>query len=86
MACGTPVIAFPAGALPDIVEHGKTGFLVHNVQEMAEAMAAVGSLDPALCRATAQRRFSLDAMIERYFDVYKRLAAEGGQGMARRTG
>jgi len=86
LACGTPVIAFPAGALPDIVEHGKTGFLVHNVQEMAEAMAAVGSLDPALCRATAQRRFSLDAMIERYFDVYKRLAAEGGQGMARRTG
>jgi glycosyltransferase involved in cell wall biosynthesis len=57
------------------VEHGKTGFLVHNVQEMAEAMAAVESLDPALCHATAQRRFALDAMIERYFDVYRRLAA-----------
>jgi glycosyltransferase involved in cell wall biosynthesis len=86
LACGTPVIAFPAGALPDIVEHGKTGFLVHNVQEMAEAMAAVESLDPALCHATAQRRFALDAMIERYFGVYRRLVAEGGQGRAGRTG
>ena len=86
LACGTPVIAFPAGALPDIVEHGKTGFLVHNVREMAEAMAAVGSLDPALCHATAQRRFSLDAMIERYFGVYRRLTAGAGPGMARRTG
>jgi glycosyltransferase involved in cell wall biosynthesis len=86
LACGTPVVAFPAGALPDIVEHGKTGFLVHNVQEMAEAMVAVESLDPALCHAMAQRRFSLDAMIERYFGVYRRLVAERGQGMAGRTG
>src|ERR671930_1355161 len=86
LACGTPVIAFPAGALPDIVEHGKTGFLVHNVEEMAEAMVAVESLDPALCHATARRRFSLDAMIERYLGVYRRLVAEGGQDIARRTG
>ena len=86
LACGTPVIAFPAGALPDIVEHGKTGFLVHNVQEMAEAMVAVESLDPALCHATAQRRFALDAMLERYFDVYQRLVAGGDQCMARSTG
>jgi hypothetical protein len=53
---------------------------------MAEAMVAVESLDPALCYATAQRRFSLDAMIERYFDVYRCLVAEGGQDIARRTG
>jgi glycosyltransferase involved in cell wall biosynthesis len=86
LACGTPVIAFPAGALPDIVEHGKTGFLVHNVEEMAEAMVAVESLDPALCHATAQRRFALDAMIERYFGVYRRLVTEAGQSMARHTG
>jgi hypothetical protein len=58
---------------------------VHNVQEMAEAMAVVGSLDPALCHATAQRRFSLDAMIERYFGIYKYLVAEAGQYMVRRT-
>jgi hypothetical protein len=76
LACGTPVVAFPVGALPDIVEHGKTGFLVHNVQEMAEAMVAAEALDPALCHATAQRRFSLDAMIERYLGIYRRLAAK----------
>ena len=86
LACGTPVIAFPVGALPDIVEHGKTGFLVHNVQEMAEAMAAAESLEPARCHATAQRRFALDAMIERYFGVYRCLVAEGERGMAKRTG
>jgi glycosyltransferase involved in cell wall biosynthesis len=85
LACGTPVIAFPAGALPDIVQHGKTGFLVHNVEEMAEAMTAVGSLDATLCHATAQKRFSLDAMIERYFGIYKYLVAEAGQYMVRRT-
>jgi glycosyltransferase involved in cell wall biosynthesis len=76
LACGTPVIAFPAGALPDIVEHGKTGFLVHTVQEMAEAIAAAGDLDPALCRATARTRFALETMTERYFAVYRDLVAQ----------
>src|SRR3546814_1427984 len=74
LASGTPVVAFPSGALPEIVEHGKTGFLVSNAQEMADAIDASQSLDPQDCRDAALRRFSLEGTIDRYFDLYQRLA------------
>jgi glycosyltransferase involved in cell wall biosynthesis len=75
LACGTPVVAFPAGALVEIVEPGVTGFLVNDARGMAEAIVAAGKIDPAQCRAAARRRFSLDRMVERYFAVYERLSA-----------
>jgi len=75
LACGTPVVAFPAGALAEIVEPGVTGFLVKDTQEMAEAIAAAGTIDPERCRDAARARFSLDRMLERYLAVYERLAA-----------
>ena len=78
LACGTPVIAFPNGALADTVEHGRTGFLVESIDEMAAAIAGIDQIDPEVCRAEARRRFSLDAMVDRYLDVYHRLAASGG--------
>lgn len=74
LACGTPVIAFRSGALPEVIEHGKTGFIVDNVDEMAEAIRAVEAIDPEVCRETARRRFSLKTMAERYFAVYEQLA------------
>jgi glycosyltransferase involved in cell wall biosynthesis len=73
LASGTPVIAFRAGALVEIVEHGKTGFLVENAGEMARAIAAVEEIDPEICRETARRRFSLDRMTERYLEYYERI-------------
>jgi glycosyltransferase involved in cell wall biosynthesis len=75
LACGTPVIVFPAGALADIVEPGSTGFLVSNAREMAEGIAAAGNIDPERCREAARERFSLDRMVEQYVAVYERLAA-----------
>jgi glycosyltransferase involved in cell wall biosynthesis len=75
LAAGTPVIAFPEGALPDVVEHGRTGFLVSDVKEMADALRKVGSLDRAACRRTARERFSIEAMIGGYFAAYRELAA-----------
>ncbi len=75
LACGTPVVAFRAGALPEIVEHGRTGFLVSDVPEMVRALREVAALDPAVCRAEAERRFSAEAMISRYFDLYRQIAA-----------
>jgi glycosyltransferase involved in cell wall biosynthesis len=75
LACGTPLIAFPAGALAEIVEPGVTGFLVNDVRELAEAIHAAGKIDPEQCRAAAAGRFSLERMVERYFAVYERLAA-----------
>ena len=74
IACGTPVVALPSGALPEIVEDGVTGFLVRDTREMAEAMAAAGRLDRERCRAVARRRFSAEVMVSRYADLYARLA------------
>ncbi len=74
LACRTPVIAFPSGALPDIVEHESTGFLVQSVQEMARAIAELPNLDPRECRR-AQSRFSEHTMTSRYLELYSRVAS-----------
>ncbi len=74
MACGTPVIAFPSGALASLVEHGRTGFLVDTAETMAAAIAQASQIDPALCRATARERFGQDRMIASYFAAYRQLA------------
>lgn len=74
LACGTPVVAFPSGAIPEIVEHGVTGFLVRDAAEMADAIDACAALDPRRCRAAALERFSIDRMLARYFHVYHQLA------------
>jgi CelD/BcsL family acetyltransferase involved in cellulose biosynthesis/glycosyltransferase involved in cell wall biosynthesis len=73
LACGTPVIAFATGALPDIIENGKTGWLVKDEREMVEAIGALDSLRPDVCRAEARRRFGLERMIDDYMAVYRRL-------------
>jgi glycosyltransferase involved in cell wall biosynthesis len=75
LACGTPVVAFPSGALAEIVEHGVTGFLVRDAAEMAEAIRAAPTLDPEACRDAARRRFSAGAMVARYLDLYRSLLA-----------
>jgi len=75
IACGTPVIAFPAGALADIVEPGVTGYLVGDVREMAEAIRAANGLNRERCREAARRRFPLERMVRSYFALYHRLVA-----------
>jgi glycosyltransferase involved in cell wall biosynthesis len=75
LASGTPVIAYRAGALPDIVEDGVTGFLVDDVAGMADAIERIGAIDPAACRAAASARFSLRRMIDEYLALYERLVA-----------
>jgi glycosyltransferase involved in cell wall biosynthesis len=73
MAAGTPVIAYRSGALPEIVEDGVTGFLVNSVEEMAAAIRKVDAIDPEACRATAERRFSKERMVQDYFRLYRSL-------------
>jgi glycosyltransferase involved in cell wall biosynthesis len=70
LACGTPVIAYPSGAIPEIIDHGRTGFLVHGIEEMAGAIRCVGRIDPETCRAEARARFSADRMVARYLALY----------------
>ena len=73
LAAGTPVVALPSGAIPEIVEDGRTGILVRDVTEMAAAIRRVGTIDPELCRRAGRDRFSAQAMVERYLEVYARL-------------
>ena len=73
MACGTPVVAYPAGALPDIVEPGVTGFLVRDPHEMSEAIHKAANIDRDHCRAVARRRFPVERMIKAYFGYYQML-------------
>jgi len=75
MAAGTAVIAYRIGALPEIVEDGRTGFVVDGVEAMAAAIGEVGRIDPHTCRARARERFSLERMTRAYLERYRELAA-----------
>jgi glycosyltransferase involved in cell wall biosynthesis len=88
LACGTPVIASRSGALPEIVEHGRTGFIVNNVDEMAWALREVSAIDPEECRRVARSRFSACAMSATYLNVYERMIQrhESKQQVAQWTG
>jgi CelD/BcsL family acetyltransferase involved in cellulose biosynthesis len=86
LACGTPVVAFPSGALLETVEHGRTGFVVESVAEMASAIEGAPSIDPTECRRVACERFSIERMIERYLAVYHQLAGAAGRPPGRRSG
>jgi glycosyltransferase involved in cell wall biosynthesis len=74
LAAGTPVIAFPEGSAPEILEHGRTGFLVDDEDAMAAAVRDAGAIDPRRCRAAA-RRFSPPVTAARYEDVYRNATA-----------
>ncbi|MDB5395848.1 MAG: glycosyltransferase family 4 protein [Rhodospirillales bacterium] len=74
IAAGTPVIAYRQGALPDIVEHGRTGFIVDCVEEMIGAIWEIDRIDPGECRARARERFSLEKMTGTYLARYEELA------------
>ncbi|WP_375392254.1 glycosyltransferase family 4 protein [uncultured Sphingomonas sp.] len=75
LASGTPVIAYRAGALPEIVDDGVTGFVVDDVAGMAAAIGRIDAIDPAACRRAACERFSLRRTTAAYLDLYHRLAA-----------
>ncbi len=70
MACGTPVIAFNSGSVPEVVDHGVTGFVVADEDEAAAAVQAVDRLDRREVRRRFDRRFSATVMARGYLDVY----------------
>lgn len=73
MACGTPVIAFNRGSMPELIEHGVTGFLVDTVEEAVEAIGRVGEIDRTVCRQRVTERFSVERMADDYIELYGRL-------------
>ena len=78
MACGTPVIAYPEGSVPEIIEEG-TGFLVNDTDEAVEAVSRLGELDRAAIRDRFEERFSARRMAADYVEIYRRLV-EGKSG------
>ncbi len=75
LAAGTPVIAFRRGALPDIVDHGTTGYIVEDVNGMAEAIRMADRIHPEDCRRAARERFNIERTLAGYFRVYEWMAA-----------
>lgn len=73
MACGTPVIAFNRGSMPELIKHEKTGFLVDSLDEAVEAASAVKKIERAFCRRHVEENFSTELMVERYVKVYKQI-------------
>jgi glycosyltransferase involved in cell wall biosynthesis len=79
------VIAFRRGAVPELVEDGRTGFIVDDVEEMADAIGRLGGIDRASCRLTALDHFDVNRMIDRYEALYRSLASERGPREIRDT-
>lgn len=75
MACGTPVIAWPLGAVPEIIEHGVSGFVVESASEAAQAVKAAAKLDRTAVRAAFERRFTAGRMASEYVELLKRYPA-----------
>ena len=82
MACGTPVIAFNCGSVPEILEDGVTGFVVNTVEEAASSVGKLDDLSRARIRGRFEDRFSAETMARAYVKIYRNLAAENTVAIA----
>ena len=73
MACGTPVIAFNKGSVPEVIENGKTGFIVDTEDEMIEAVNKINIIDRAKCVELVEKKFTLAQMADAYEKLYKKI-------------
>jgi len=85
MACGTPVIAYRAGSVPEVVDHGINGFIVKDEEEAAIAVGRIGIIDRRQVRASFERRFTARRMAEQYVQHYKRLTGGHSAAAAKTT-
>ncbi|MBX3327689.1 MAG: glycosyltransferase family 4 protein [Nitrospira sp.] len=73
LACGTPVLAYRRGSIPEIIDHGVTGFVCETVDEMVEAVGQVPLIERRRCRASFDERFTADRMARDYVALYERI-------------
>lgn len=73
LACGTPVVAFSCGSIPEIIDNGVTGFVVDSVDEAVQAVGEISSLSRERCRQTFEKRFSAKRMAQDYLAIYQTL-------------
>jgi glycosyltransferase involved in cell wall biosynthesis len=76
MLCGTPVVAYARGSMPELIEDGVTGVLAHGIESAVAGVKRAERFDRAACRSTAERRFSVDRMVDDYLVVYDRILRE----------
>ena len=76
MACGTPVLAFNKGSVPEIVVHGKTGFVVDSIDSMIEAVKRIELIKPSVCRNHIKNNFSIASMAGKYSELYQEIVDE----------
>lgn len=73
LACGTPVVAFRKGSMPELIDDGKNGFLVNNVDEAIEAVKQVDNIDRQACRDKIEAQFTKERMCQKYIELYERI-------------
>jgi glycosyltransferase involved in cell wall biosynthesis len=74
LACGTPVIAYGCGAIPELLDDGVTGFIVQDVHQAIAAARRIAQIDRSACREVFERRFTSDVMARNYLALYRELA------------
>jgi glycosyltransferase involved in cell wall biosynthesis len=73
MACGTPVIAFKRGSVPEVIKHKKTGFIVKNVDEAVESLKKIDQIDRRDCRKWVEEKFTSEKMANGYEKIYSKV-------------
>jgi glycosyltransferase involved in cell wall biosynthesis len=86
MACGTPVLAHPRGSVPEIIEDGRNGFLVKNVDEALRALSKIDQIDRRECRRHFEDNFTDERMASKYLDIYQQLIGHGSSPIALEEG
>jgi len=76
LSCGTPVIAWDNGSVPEVIKDGRTGYIVESIDDMVNAIENIDKIDRKKCRARAEDYFSIEKMIFGYMNVYNRLIRE----------
>ena len=76
LACGTPVVAWRCGSVPEIIEDGKTGFIIDSIDSAVEALYKVKTLDRKACRKCFEKRFTAKRMAEEYIHVYRNIISK----------
>lgn len=80
LACGTPVLGFARAAVGEVIEEGRTGFVVKDVAEMVKAIPRLGTIDPVACRKYVEKNFSVQRMTDKYERLYAELIEKHGAG------
>ena len=75
LACGTPVLAYRQGSIPEIIDHGVTGYICGSIGEMTQAVSGLSLIDRSRCRAIFEERFTVERMVKDYLAIYEHVAA-----------